>query len=126
MSWEEIELLFSKLLSQIQQKHGIQLSVVLFCDWGGAYPKVRDFAQTDGDCINLSPKIIGEPRHRVCALLMHELGHVLLMRDGDYTHSERYADEIAELCFGVPIYYDKEGVQTLNTGIRPRPNHLPQ
>jgi len=122
----EIRDLFAELVRFIGVRHGIDLRVNLVIDHQGDYPKPRDFAKTSGSAIFLSPKIIGCGKGRVEGLLCHELGHVLLMQVGDYDHSERYADEIAELCFERHIYYDIEGVQTTEGGVRPRPPHLPQ
>jgi len=125
MTWDEIVSLLDRLLEDIRVTHHFDLHVELVCDFQGSYPKARDFAQTDGQSIMLSPKIIGQPYSRVAAILMHELGHILLMRSGDYTHTEIETDQISEICFGVLIYYDIEGVQTLDAGVRPRPPHLP-
>ena len=113
-------------LQHIRKQHDMIMHVDLVIDYDGSYPKPRDFAKTTGSVIYLSPKILQSSRARVEGLLFHELGHVLLMQSGDYDHSERRADLIAELCFGVPIYYDIEGVQTTAGGVRPRPSNLPQ
>lgn len=126
MQERQIQHVFQNVLKFIRQEHGIVLNVSLEIDYAGSYPKPRDFAQTSGIKIYFSPKILEADESRFRGLLYHEIGHVLLMQAGDYTHSERRADQIAELCFGVPIYYDIEGVQTISGGVRPRPSHLPQ
>lgn len=126
MKAQEIRTLFSQMCDFIRQEHGIDLPVSLVIDYNGSYPKPRDFAKTNSQCIFLSPKILKAPRHRVEGLLRHELGHVLLMRQGDYDHSEQTADDIAELCFGEKILYDQDGVQSTKVGVYPRPLHLPQ
>jgi predicted metal-dependent peptidase len=122
----EIRKMLAGALQHIRERHDMILHVDLVIDYGGSYPKSRDFAKTTGSVIYFSSKILQSPRSRVEGLLFHELGHVLLMQSGDYDHSERRADIIAELCFGVPIYYDTNGVQTTAGGVRPRPSHLPR
>ena len=126
MKVQEIRALFSQMRDFIRQAHGIDLSVRLIIDYNGSYPKSRDFAKTNCECIYLSPKILTAPRHRIEGLLRHELGHVLLMTYGNYDHSEKEADGIAEACFGGKILYDAEGVQSTRYGVHPRPKHLPQ
>lgn len=126
MTESELRNTFSDILEYISEEHGIDLRVSLVIDRQGSYPKKRDYAKTSGDVIFLSPKILKADHERVLGLLYHELGHVLLMRQGDYDHSERFADYIAELCFSTPIFYDIDGVQTIEGGERPRPSHLPK
>lgn len=123
----EIQSLFQSLLNYIHETHQIDIrDLKLVLDDYGSYPKKRDFAKTSGKIIYLSPKILNADESRVRGLLYHEIGHVLLMREGDFEHSERTADMIAELCFGSPLYYDKDGVQNISSGTRPRPPHLPK
>ncbi len=128
MSEEEIFIEFEQMLDHLRYRHGIDLDVDLVVDWVGSYPEPRDFAKTTGTTIFISPKLSrgGHSVERVRGLLYHEIGHVLLMQQGDYDHSEEYADYIAELCFQTPISYDTEDVQTTGNGTRPRPRHLPR
>ena len=126
MSETELRRIFANILEYIRSVHGMDVDVDLVIDYTGDYPKARDYAKTTGDTIYVSPKILDADLPRVEGLLYHELGHVLLMQQGDYDHSEIYADYIAELCFSTPIYYDIEGVQTIAGGARPRPEHLPK
>lgn len=126
MTEQQLQDLFENMLNFIRDEHGICLLVDLKIDYQGKYPKARDYARTTGDTICVSPKILRASSDQVRGLLYHELGHVLLMRQGDYDHPEWLADHIAELCFQVPIYYDDIGVQTIAGGTRPRPSHLPK
>jgi hypothetical protein len=105
---------------------GYDVSAKVSLDFQGKYPKSRDYAKTNGFTIYFSPKILDCEDHRVEGLLRHELGHVVLMQAGLLNHSERDADIIAEFCFGLPIYYDQEDVQSIKEGTYPRPNHLPK
>jgi len=126
VSEQELRRIFEEIIAYIEVHHGMFLDVDLVIDHNGSYPKPRDYAKTSGEVIYVSPKILSADRERVLGLLYHEIGHVLLMQQGDYDHSELHADYIAELCFSVPIYYDIEGVQTIRGGERPRPPHLPK
>lgn len=126
MNEREIRSEFQRMIDHIYEEHGLDVTVNLVFDYTGSYPKPRDFAKTTGTTIYISPKILGCDVDRVRGLLYHELGHVLLMQQGDYDHSEEYADYVAELCFQTPIFYDDEDVQTVGEGARPRPEHLPK
>ena len=127
MSESELQTLFKSMLIYIGKTHGVWLDVTLVIDHAGSYPKTRDYARTSGRVVFVSPKILKASLSRIQGLLYHEIGHVLLMQEAeDFEHSERQADYIAELCFNTPIYYDIEGVQTIQEGERPRPPHLPQ
>lgn len=84
----------------------------------------RAFAATDGDTVYVRPKLAAQPPERIDAVLMHELGHVILIQHGYEDHTERDCDECAEGAFGVEISYDADDVQTLGPGVRPRPAHL--
>jgi predicted SprT family Zn-dependent metalloprotease len=99
---------------------------VLEIDYSSRYPKVRDYAKTTGDVIYFSPKILKATKERMDGLMRHEFAHVILMKQGDFDHSEREADIVAESVFGGNIYYDEDDVQTTLRGKRPRPLHLPQ
>lgn len=88
--------------------------------------------------LNFSDKVNAAPLERLDALVRHELGHVV-----DYATdraalgvwaskrgvrlsetTERRADDICEALWGVPIFYDKDDVQTLRPGVSPRPARL--
>ena len=60
---------------------------------------------------------------RVRGLLRHELAHAADARIRERGREQR-ADDIAERVTGERIYYDAEGVQTLQRGTYPRPRHL--
>jgi hypothetical protein len=126
MREQAIHSLFKKMLDSIHRRHKIKLDTILVIDWDGDYPKTRDYAQTNSVSIWLSPKALKAPRHRVEGILRHEFGHVLLMKHGDFDHSERDADITAEACFGGKILYDSDGVQSTKFGVSPRPEHLPK
>lgn len=110
----------------LSKHRGLNLDIDLVIDNQGKYPKVRDFAKTDGATIYFSPKILKCSDNRFQALLRHELGHAILMALDREDHSEVDADLAAEVCFGDKIYYDDEDVQTLENGRYPRPSHLPK
>lgn len=126
MTEQYIRMVFDCMLQHLLLNWGLALDLEVRIDTLGDYPKPRDFAKTDGRVIYLSPKILSSDIERVEGLLYHELGHAILMDMGDYTHSERSADLVAEECFDVEIYYDEIGVQTTLGGRRPRPSHLPK
>jgi len=126
MTFSQIRELFDKRLSQMNKKLGTSYRVYILLDLGGEYPKARDYAQCTLTSIYVSRKILDAPQSRVDGLLMHELGHIALMRAGILDHSERGADIIAEYCFGQSIYYDEDGVQSSSQGVTPRPMNLPQ
>lgn len=126
MTFSQIRELFSQRLSQMNKKLGTSYRVYILLDLVGEYPKARDYAQCTRTSVYVSRKMTGAPASRVDGILMHELGHIALMREGILDHSEREADIIAEYCFGQPIYYDKDGVQSSSEGVTPRPKSLPQ
>ena len=126
MTLTEIQRIMTSLLTDLYLKHGVVLNVRLEIDYDGDYPNARDYAKTTGEVIYFSPKIFKASEDRVQGLLRHELAHALLIQNGDYDHWETEADEVAEICFGHPIYYDKDDVQCISGGRRPRPEYLPQ
>ena len=105
---------------------GYPIKVELKIDNESRYPKLRDYAKTTGDIIYFSPKIFQASKERMDGLMRHEFAHVILMKQGDFDHSEREADLIAEIVFGGNIYYDDQDIQTTLAGKRPRPHYLPQ
>lgn len=76
--------------------------------------------------IAVSPTLFRDNDARIQGVLRHEFGHAVYFFEGFEDHSERQADELAEVLFGDPIYYDSELVQTLNprNAVRPRPRSL--
>ena len=84
----------------------------------------RAFAATDGDTVFVRPKLAEQLPERIDGVLMHEIGHVILIQSGCEEHTERECDACAEGAFGVAICYDEDDVQTTGFGARPRPAHL--
>jgi|SaaInlStandDraft_6_1057023.scaffolds.fasta_scaffold321998_1 hypothetical protein len=126
MTLNQIENTLNTLLDYLYRTKGIDLDVDVVIDYHGTYPNLRNYAKTTGDIIYFSPKILRASEDRLQGLLRHELAHVLLIQGGDFDHSEAYADEIAESFFGKPIFYDRQDVQCVSGGVRPRPLYLPQ
>ena len=84
----------------------------------------RAFAATDGETVFVRPKLAEQKVERIDGVLMHELGHVILIQRGYEDHTERECDACAEGAFGVAICYDADDVQTTGLGVHPRPRHL--
>lgn len=85
------------------------------------------YTTTDGKYawkIVVSPDFSWQTTDRQAAILSHEMGHVALLDLGFRDHTERVADMTAEQMLGVKIYYDKDDVQSLRWGRRPRPAYL--
>jgi len=74
--------------------------------------------------LGVAPKLLRAEPERAAGIIAHEVGHLLLMRAGRDDHTEREADLAAEAALDVAISYDREDVQTLAAGTRPRPAHL--
>lgn len=80
-----------------------------------------------GRCtVEVAPKLEDRAFKSICGVLAHELGHAYLLQAGAIEHSERDADDAAELLFGHVIRYDADEVQTWGSGQSPRPAHLPR
>lgn len=120
-----IRLRGARLLELASAQLGRDVRVQIVLDPGGSYPKARDFAKTTGSVVYFSPKILHATPARVEGLLRHELAHVVFMQSGDFDHTEREADALAEHLFGDFIYYDDQDVQSILPGRRPRPEYLP-
>ncbi len=106
------------------------------------YPHKRNCAMCmyldtkDGRLIDIfvAPKVLKMNAGRQEGLLRHELGHAVEFHLGvDRIHQwmpnlpagvERRADAVAERLYGAPIHYDRDLIQTINRGTRPRPAHL--
>ena len=84
----------------------------------------RAFAATDGYVVYVRPTLAEQTVERIDGVLMHELGHVILIQSGYPDHTERECDACAEGAFGIAICYDADDVQTTGLGVRPRPAHL--
>ena len=93
------------------------------------FPRERNFAMcgllapAEANVI-VAPKMEHEPDEVIHALLRHELAHGILLYCGHDGHSERDADELAEVVWGDRLFYDHRNVQTLAPGKWPRPGHL--
>jgi len=106
------------------------------------FKKQRGYAVTrfEGDIIKVvfSVKIHCLVVHKVDAIVRHEIGHVIdfilphfdldeiAQNNSVYLPNtpERRADAIAQLLWGEPIRYDSDDVQSLTTGVFPRPERL--
>jgi hypothetical protein len=128
---EEIVELFESLAKIAQDQGGLGHVKLMLDEEAGlnqcGEPAYRSFAYTEIDepiIIALAPKILDQPKPRIMGILLHELGHAMLISQGRIHHSEREADSIAERVFGEKIYYDYADVQNNQFGIRPRPSHL--
>ena len=54
-----------------------------------------------------------QPQSRRRGIIGHELGHLILLKDGNYDHSEHEADIAVKRVLGLTIRYDKSGLQRL-------------
>ena len=89
----------------------------------GCEPRSFAWCKPCESSIYLARRALSLPQENVEALLLHELGHLCdpyWCRAG----SEARADQIAEHLSGRKISYDRNDVQTLARGRRPRPAHL--
>lgn len=93
------------------------------------FPQDRDHAYTEpGDPVRVvvAPRMLLASTDRQEAVLRHELGHVGMGVQGRWEdHDEQDADTLAQLVWSDPIRYDGANVQSLCTGVHPRPAHLP-
>jgi len=84
--------------------------------------------------VAISPKLESMSHLIILGVLAHELGHILdfsvpraqlAFFCGKLPETpERRADVIAEAVFGFGISYDKNDIQTIGSGTRPRPERL--
>lgn len=65
------------------------------------------------------------PRTNLVGLIRHELGH-LADTHVRQSGSERRADAIAKKVTGQAIRYDRDDIQTVGSGVSPRPRRLPR
>ena len=119
------------------------LNVFFMIGWASNFPDDRNYAY----CSHIAPNtcvIVVAPKmnlandSRIKAVIRHEIGHAidfqrkkkeidskLLERGFSPIHTpERRADQIAELTYEDPIFYDDDTVQSLSGGVRPRPIYL--
>jgi hypothetical protein len=88
--------------------------------------------------IRFAERILARPLHNIDGVIRHEIGHVIDLTTFQivleewaqergvhlpYT-PERRADAIAHAVWGTPILYDQKTVQSTETGIPLRPEHL--
>jgi hypothetical protein len=119
------------------------IKVLFMVGFAHNFPNDRDYAycsqiEDDTCLIVVAPKMNLANDSRIKAVIRHEIGHAidflrskeeidskLLERGLSPIHTpERRADQIAELTYDEPIFYDKETVQSLSGGVRPRPISL--
>lgn len=87
------------------------------------FKNYRDLGYTT---IENNPQIVISPKLRfqnlsvIKAILIHEMAHFILIKQKK-KHSEKETDKLAEKLFNVKIYYNKDGIQNLTNGERPRP-----
>jgi len=126
----EITHVFLRLHARASDMAGPYFCVDLAVGHPDEFPKRRNMAycyrdDDSGDMtIVVAPKLVDGRIDRIEGVLRHEFGHALLFFWGYPEHGERDADNLAENVFGGPIYYDRETVQTIRSGTRPRPAHL--
>lgn len=125
MATNDVFEVFKTLKARLEKLAGKKIDVELVIDRERAYPKPRDYAQTDGYTIFVSPKILKAERHRVEGLLRHEFAHVVFLQSGNHKHTERETDKLAEELFGDTILYDDDDIQSVLYGRAPRPSYLP-
>ena len=121
MNFLSIKILFETYKSQIYKKHGIDLSKIeLKLGKNEEFPNNRDYAYTliqKVPEVVIAPKIRKLSKNQIKGVLLHELGHVILLLKKNKNHSERKADQITKKFFGKHIYYDEKMVQTLKPSV---------
>jgi hypothetical protein len=78
-------------------------------------------ADTSAYChVNHRPKLLccarafsHQPQSRRRGVIGHELGHLILMKEGNFDHAEHEADAAVKRVLGLTIRYDKKGLQRL-------------
>lgn len=121
---------FLRLHSRANEVAGPFFDVGFSVGEASEFPKARNMAYCHHDdetrnlTIVVAPKMLRANIDRIEGVLRHEFGHALLFFSGHFKHGERDADALAEQVFGLPIYYDRETVQTIRGGTRPRPAYL--
>ena len=126
---------FNKLSGLAAKKYPEISRTKLFAD-PSIHDTPRHFAmagiEKEGPAIRVAPELASRPVGEIHGVIMHELGHILVllgifpMKRG-HDASERQADAVAEQVFGKKIYYKKNNVQCAgpgSRGVRPRPKGL--
>ena len=151
MRTAELHDLFCRLHEDVERQCG---RLILAFGFGPEehYPKPRNYAYyvepqhghafgTDGQTglILVSRKMLSATNDRIEAILRHELGHAMDLQaertpellpflSGDSAclvrGNERRADALAYSLWGSPIFYDRCTLQSLTTGVYPRPTFL--
>ena len=138
----KLRMMFNKCMRVADAFWG-NMDVQFMIGWAKDFPNDRDYAycsKIDHDTclIVVAPKMNLADDNRSEAVIRHEIGHAvdflipknevdtkLLERGFTPIHTpERRADQIAELTYEDPIFYDNETVQSLSGGVRPRPISL--
>jgi len=121
---------FLRLHARASELAGPHFEVTLAEGEPHEFPALRNMAychRDDGSgelTVVVAPRLVTGNLDRIEGVLRHEFGHALLFFWGYPQHGERDADSLAENVFGDPVYYDRETVQTIRGGTRPRPAHL--
>jgi hypothetical protein len=135
MNLPRVEACFKKLRLEASQMFPELEEVDLLLD-----PSVGDSPRSFAACQidnrgNVSILVAGKlelaPAHRVEGIIRHEFGHAVdFLYDLDelfHPSAERRADEVAELIWGSPIYYEAPlWIQSISRGVSPRPSQLPR
>ncbi len=119
------------------------LNVLFMVGWSSDFPNDRNYAycshiEPHTCLIVVAPKMNLANDSRIKAVIRHEIGHAIdFLRSEDEIDSkllergltpihtpERRADQIAELTYEDPIFYDSDTIQSLSWGVRPRPINL--
>jgi hypothetical protein len=86
----------------------------------------RDVAYVNVSCepphLVVVKRLLDMHKNNILGVLFHEFGHLADENSGP--GAERRADRIAERVLGVKISYDRNDLQTVGNGTRPRPAHL--
>lgn len=122
--------IFLILRALVVAEFGPRFQVILVEGHPHEFPaeRSRAYCQFEGGklTIAVSPAMFRDNEARIQGVLRHEFGHAVYFFEGYEDHSERQADELAEVLFGDLIYYDSDLVQTINprNAVRPRPRSL--
>ncbi len=76
--------------------------------------------------ISVAGRLAAQPQGVIEGIIAHELGHAILFELDCAHHTERKADQAAELWLQLRLSYTPDDVQTTGPGQRPRPPHLRQ
>lgn len=119
---------FARLHDYVRRHYDPTFHVELYRGDASEFPKKRNMAycrmERSKVTIHVAPKMARAPMGQIEGVLRHEFGHAVFMLGGRPDHTERQADALAEDLFGAPIYYDRDLIQTIDGGTRPRPAFL--